>query len=110
MRSWSAALDKAPTVSTPVVRARATAFLFVAADVFSGSAALNAWETVAHPAGAIATILATLVFGLVVLFRGERWPRTTYHWLLATATALISVSVVMSTGGSIAVAISLMYV
>src|SRR4051794_11639991 len=108
-RSLAGALDRAPTVATPVVLARGTGFLYIAADVFSGSAMVSQWDRVVNPWGASGFVALTFAVGVLVWRRGESWPRLAFHLLLVGGTLLTSVSIVMSPGGSTAVALSSIY-
>ena len=109
LRDAGRALDRAPTVSTPVVMARATAFLYLTADVFCGAAMLSQWHLVAWPWAAAAFVAATFAVGVLVWRRGRRWRPPAYHALVAAGTALVTAAVVLSPGGATAVALSSVY-
>ena len=109
LRDAGRALDRAPTVSTPVVMARATAFLYLTADVFCGAAMLSQWHLVARPWAAAASVAATAAVGVLVWRRGRRWRPAAYHALVVAGTALVTASVVLSPGGATAVALSSVY-
>jgi diguanylate cyclase (GGDEF)-like protein len=105
----AALLDRAPTVSTPAVMATTAGAAYVVADVFTTAAMVSQWDEVPHPYAALFFTGLTVVLGLVIVRRGARWRRGTYHLLLVGATLLVSVSILSSPGGATAVALASLY-